>query len=175
MRQLVKRLELASRAWGIWTLALISACVGAGDQSIPSASHVERFTQVGEGVVREIPARLEWATRDNGSELNWHAAEEYCGGLVLAGRTDWRLPMIEELAALYDTEATSGCGGATCHIAAPIELTSPYQWSGSSRNQTRRVYFDFQHGSRLAPRLRPNLTRRIVCVRSVPGERGRRQ
>jgi len=130
------------------------------------SSHVERFTQDGDGIVREIPARLEWTARDNGSELNWHAAERYCDGLTRAGRSDWRLPKIEELAALYDAEANSRCGDATCHIAAPIELTSPYQWSGSARATNRRVYFDFAYGTRLAPRIRPDLTRRVVCVRS---------
>ena len=166
MKHLMKQARLASWAWAVTTLVLISGCVSTNDQLLSSSSHVERFTQDGDGIVREIPAGLEWTTRDSGSELNWHAAEQYCGGLVRAGRSDWRLAEIEELAALYDPEANSRCGDVTCHLAAPIELTSPYQWSGSSRNKDRRVYFDFRSGVRLAPSVRPNLTRRVVCVRS---------
>ena len=80
------------------------------------------------------------------------------------------LTLLKELNAnvrelvVYDAEANSRCGDATCRIAAPIELTSRYQWSGSARATNRRVYFDFRLGSQLAPRLRSTLTRRALCT-----------
>lgn len=114
----------------------------------------------------ESPTGLEWTPRDNGAEANWREAERHCGELVFAGRSDWRLPTVDELAALYDAEASANCGESTCRIVAPIELSSPYLWSSSPEDSDRRFYVDFRFGTRLAPLLRPDLTRRVLCVRS---------
>jgi Protein of unknown function (DUF1566) len=40
---------------------------------------------------------LMWAKKDNGADVNWNQASNYCTKLQLAGYSDWRLPTIEEL------------------------------------------------------------------------------
>jgi hypothetical protein len=145
------------------TLLLVALLACADEKLSPGG---ERYQQAATGIVREISTGLEWLAHDNGSEANWHAAERFCRGVWRAGRSEWRLPTIDELAGLYDPEANVGCGDAICHLGAPIQLTSAYLWSASPQNSDRRFYFDFRFGTRLAPRLRPDLTRRVLCVRS---------
>ncbi len=112
---------------------------------------------------------LEWLGQDNAAEVNWQEAERFCRGTSRMGKTDWRLPTIDELAGLYDPAAESSCGDSICRVAKPIRLTSAYLWSMSPENSDRRFYFDFRFGTRLAPLLRPDLTRRVLCVRSFRG------
>jgi len=143
------------------TLLLFALLACADEGSSPGG---ERYQQVTTGIVREISTGLEWLAHDNGGEADWHAAERFCRGVSRAGRSEWRLPTIDELAGLYDPEAISGCGEAICRLGAPIRLTSPYLWSASPEDSDRRFYFDFRFGTRLAPLLRPDLTRRVLCV-----------
>ncbi|MBW2422017.1 MAG: DUF1566 domain-containing protein [Deltaproteobacteria bacterium] len=121
--------------------------------------------------MRDTRSTLLWTARDNDAELPWPAADEHCRGLVRASEagadgTPWRLPTSEELAALYDASQVQACGPDRCRLDPAVDLTSPYQWSSSARGEKgdRRVYFDFRHGSQLAPLLRPALTRRALCV-----------
>jgi len=46
--------------------------------------------------------RLMWTRKDNGSDVDWNQASDYCDKLQLAGYKDWRLPTIEELQGIYD-------------------------------------------------------------------------
>jgi hypothetical protein len=152
-----------------WTALLIavSAC-SAGDEPEPSSANVRRFTEAGEGVVRDSRTGLLWTVRDAGRELAWDAAQRRCRELAFAAGDAWRLPSIEELAALYEESQRQPCDDGTCRADPAIDLTSPYQWSGTARGKNRRVYFDFRHGSELAPLLRPGLTRRALCTRAEP-------
>jgi hypothetical protein len=148
-----------------WIALLVaaSACSG-GDKPEPSAS-ARRFAGAGEDIVRDSRTGLLWTARDAGRELEWNAAQIHCRDRALAAGAAWRLPSIEELAALYEESQRQPCGDGTCRVDAAIDLTSPYQWSASTRGESRRVYFDFLHGSELAPLLRPALTRGALCTR----------
>jgi murein L,D-transpeptidase YcbB/YkuD len=48
---------------------------------------------------------LMWPANDNGKDLAWHAAANYCRSLRFAGFSDWRLATIDELASLVDKSA----------------------------------------------------------------------
>jgi len=124
-----------------------------------------RFAAAGELGVRDARADLIWAARDSDAELDWQAAERHCGERPPAGT--WRLASSDELASLYDADATQACGDANCRVDPAIDLTSPYQWSATARGERRRVYLDLRYGTRLAPLLRPELTRRALCVRTA--------
>ena len=158
------RVLVGFSAWaGVAATLLLAAPFPRADEGSPPGD--QRYQQVAPDIVREVPTGLEWLARDNDSEVDWHTAERFCRGVSRAGQSGWRLPTIDELAGLYDANANARCGDATCHIGAPIELTSAYQWSASPQNSERRFYFDFRFGTRLAPLLRPDLTRRVLCVR----------
>jgi hypothetical protein len=46
--------------------------------------------------------KLMWALKDNGLDVNWEEAINYCRQLQLGGFSDWRLPEIGELEGIYD-------------------------------------------------------------------------
>ena len=144
---------------------LAMACSGEAESEDATAASA-RFSPEGEGVVRDATTGLVWTARDSARELSWAAAERYCQELTLAAPGGgWRLATREELKSLYDPAQQQQCASRTCGIDPAIELTSPFQWSGTARGERRRVYIDFQHGSQLSPLIRPNLTRRVLCVR----------
>ena len=55
---------------------------------------------------------LIWTRKDNGTDLDWYAAGDYCEELVVADWDDWRIPTIAELERLHDrrSEATGLSG-----------------------------------------------------------------
>ena len=146
---------------------LVVALVACADQGSSPAGG--RYQRVAGDIVRDEAAGLEWMARDNASEANWKEAELFCRDASRAPGDEWRLPTIDELARLYDPDSKASCGDTVCHLAAPIQLTSSYLWSASPGDSDRRFYFDFRFGTRLAPLLRPDLTRRVLCVRSRAG------
>lgn len=56
-----------------------------------------RFVDNGDGTVTDTKQHLMWQKGDNGEEITFKQALEYCGTLHLGGYTDWRLPLPEEL------------------------------------------------------------------------------
>ena len=94
---------------------------------------------------------LTWTVRDNGRNVNWKQASDYCRTVNLAGHVDWRLPTIEELEGLFDpTINIPGIGETgspvTWHVRGNLRL-SGWEWSSSAGCHCRR-------GMGLNPRLR---------------------
>lgn len=152
-----------------WTLviATFAACSAGEESSEP------RFARLVADAVRDSHSALVWTARDSGLELSWPDADEHCRSRALGSAgVQWRLPSIEELASLYDGSVEQPCGeAATCRIDPAIDLSSPYQWSATAPKPNRRAYYDFAHGSRLAPLIRSTLTRRALCTRAGEGDR----
>jgi len=48
---------------------------------------------------------LKWTRADNGADIGWNEAVDYCKTLNLGGKSDWRLPEIDELKSLFDPSA----------------------------------------------------------------------
>jgi len=136
------------------------ACSAGDDAAEPPPAGAE--------IVRDAQTGLSWTARDSGRELSWPDAVDYCRALGTGPSGGaWRLPLIEELAALYDPAMEEPCGNArstVCRIDPAIDLSSPYQWSASGPRPDRRAYYDFSLGSQLTPLIRPTLTRRALCT-----------
>ena len=101
---------------------------------------------------------LTWTARDNGKDVSWKKAIKYCRNLRLAGYSDWRLPNLAELQAIYDkTVEAPGMAGMhsedpdTWHVKGNLFLTA-YEWSSNYRQDDRGkfsgyvYYFDFNEG-----------------------------
>ena len=151
-------------------LCFVSCTTGINDldteEPMPGQSAaVHRFVDLNDGTVRDKRTGLQWTSHDNGRDFNWHQADRYCRRLTLGGRTDWRLPEIDELKGLYDEGRDQPCGKRKCYLDPAVWLTNPYFWSATQRGLSRRFYIDFQFGTTLSPRLRPGLRRRVLCVR----------
>jgi hypothetical protein len=102
-----------------------------------------------------------WAAKDNGKDVNWHEATEYCRNLRLAGYSDWSLATLEELASLVDkgdlapervgsTEVIQiNLGGVGRHVRGNLLLTGDPWSSNREINRFGHPYgpgwfFDFK-------------------------------
>ena len=68
---------------------------------LPLVSYIEkpsvvvaagRFVDNGDGTVTDTRRQLMWQKGDNGKEVTFEQAQEYCRNLRLGGHADWRLP-----------------------------------------------------------------------------------
>jgi hypothetical protein len=84
---------------------------------------------------------LIWTIEDNGNDLGWNQAKNYCESLTLGGHTDWRLPTIDELKDLYD-----GSLPKQYKAKEPIKLTGGNLWSGSRNSSGDAWSFNFGYG-----------------------------
>ncbi|KQV85900.1 hypothetical protein ASD15_30215 [Massilia sp. Root351] len=111
----------------ICSLGLVFTCAANGSQAAGAAG----WTDAGNAVLVQEGARLGWTQSDNGQELNWDEAKAHCAELG-AG---WRLPKVDELAAIVDKARTDGdsaaCGNARCKVPPLFRLSGSWHWSGS--------------------------------------------
>lgn len=54
------------------------------------------------GVAFDEATNLLWQRQDDGVARTWSEAWEYCKGVRLVNRSDWRLPTFHELLSIYD-------------------------------------------------------------------------
>jgi hypothetical protein len=155
----------------------------AGAQSSTEGGRLAQETQV-RGYWVDPSTGLMWAGKDNGKDVNWKNAVKYCRDLRLAGYSDWRLAMIDELQGIFDKSAEApglagkhGDKASTWHVKGNLFLTG-HQWSSTQRIDDRRRanglvwYFDLWNGykgsddgSRFSGHF-ADYNRRALCVRS---------
>jgi polyisoprenoid-binding protein YceI len=89
-----------------------------------------RWVAADEQVVQDTLTRLEWTRADNGYDIDWTHAKEFCNHLP--GK--WRLPTIDELAAIYESSKAAGasCGASRCGTSAPFRLSAEWFWSADA-------------------------------------------
>ena len=84
---------------------------------------------------------LEWQRQDDDINRSWNDAWDYCSGLALDGRVDWRLPDIKELQSIVDYGATD-----TLIDQVAFPNTDPFYWSASPQagtsNRAWRILFN---------------------------------
>ncbi len=104
--------------------------------------------------------KLMWAKQDNGSDVNWSQATDYCANFRLWGYSNWRLPSLDELSGIYDkTQNVNGW-----HIKGGIKLSACCPWSSTGdRKERGGFYFDRGQGGFDGPRGPSG--RRALCVR----------
>ena len=61
-----------------------------------------RFIVYDNGTVLDTKTNLMWAAKDNGADINWWSAKNYCESYRGGGYTDWRMPTQDELAQLLE-------------------------------------------------------------------------
>lgn len=117
-----------------WIALLVTlvACTSGDEATEP------RFVPLDAEVVREARTGLGWTARDTGRGLSWLDADRHCRALAPgSGAAAWRLPSIEELAALYDPSMEQPCGEARS-AGSTRRSNSRAPTSGVQRRRSRR-------------------------------------
>lgn len=96
-----------------------------------------RYEFTDRGTVIDSSTGLEWTQADNGSEIYWNEAKQWCNGRG-AG---WRLPTVEELQAIYDSSGTlsTPCGSKTCKVSPKFQFSGWWFWT-SDLNGSSNVF-----------------------------------
>jgi serine/threonine-protein kinase len=110
---------------------------------------------------------LMWTKKDNGSDVNWQQAIDYCRNLQLAGHSSWRLATIDELQGIYDPNANVG----GYHVKGNLQLSNWWVWSSSPGNASDGGWgFGFEGGERTSYILGySGYVKRALCVRRPGG------
>jgi len=101
-----------------------------------------RYKDHGDGTVTDTQTGLMWAARDNGGDINWQSARDYCQNYKGGGHSDWRMPTRDELAGLYDQQESG-----SYKITPRIKLTECCPW-GSETRDSEAAFFNFSAGTR---------------------------
>ncbi|MCK9195390.1 MAG: caspase family protein [Syntrophales bacterium] len=99
-----------------------------------------RFIAYDNGTVLDTRTSLMWAAKDNGSNINWHDAKNYCENYRGGGYSDWRMPTQDELAGLHDKSVgyTPACAASGNNDKVQLtNLITMSCWAGWA-SETRR-------------------------------------
>jgi hypothetical protein len=121
---------------------------------------------------------LMWASKDNGTDVSWKQAVNYCRDLRLAGFSDWRLADMAQLQPIYDPKANApGLAGSLkkqrtviWHVKGNLFLTG-IQWTSNYGMDNRgrplgyAYYFDFNSGKPDDDERGYSSGKRALCVR----------
>ncbi len=114
-----------------------------------------------EGLWKDSTTGLIWTVKDNGSAVNHGQARDYCSNLRLSGYSDWRLPTIDEMEAIYDSKASK-----QYKARGPIELGDACAVSGTTNSSGEVWSFCFNYGGRTLERATGHGSNtRALCVR----------
>jgi hypothetical protein len=111
-------------------------CAAMGQDSKPAAGVDTKATW------KDSATGLTWAVKDNGISVSPNEASDYCSSLRSGGYSDWRLPTIDELEALYDSKLSK-----RYKVKGSIELSDPCVLSGTTTSSGTWT-FCFNSGSR---------------------------
>ncbi|MDP1732867.1 MAG: SUMF1/EgtB/PvdO family nonheme iron enzyme [Sulfuritalea sp.] len=118
------------------------------------------------GIVRPETTRgLDWAESDNGADINWHEAKQYCANKG----SGWRLPSVAELQSNYNSGQPTSCGILyRCRVASKSNLTGQLFWSNEPNgpSQAWNVYLGDGTGDRSTDMMDSRgRGKRALCVR----------
>ena len=107
----------------------------------------ERFIDNGDGTVTDTKQRIMWQKDDNGKEVTFEDALQYCKTLRLGGYTDWRLPRPDERDTGAVVELLMPLHSRDAHAYFDLYWSSdptamiPFNYRPSQGREVSRVYF----------------------------------
>jgi hypothetical protein len=113
------------------------------------------------GLWKDGATGLTWSAKDNGTSVSLNQAIDYCRSLRSGEYSDWRMPTVDELEALYDSKLSK-----QYKIKGPIQLSDSCVMSSSTNNSGEPWSFCFSYGGRtLASGTGCGSSGRALCVR----------
>ena len=134
-----------------------------GQATLAETVDNKRFRIVDDAMIVDSQTGLMWSLRDNGEDIDWYEAKTFCENFSAGGYTDWRMPDIEELAALYTSGKSNEDGYS---IAGPFKLTVCCIWS-SYDTMGGALAFSFKSGKKPALYLTDTYQLRVLPVREI--------
>ncbi len=122
--------------------------------------------QLAAGVVTDSMTGLAWqASALSDAPVRWTEALAYCESLSLAGKDDWRLPSIKELATIVDEGATDG---PVIGASFGVDIAAQY-WSSTPAPPFAGIPFAFTLETSFGISPRRQLTENVAarCVRTA--------
>jgi len=107
----------------------------------------ERFVDNGDGTVTDTRRKIVWQKGDNGKEVSFVEAQEYCRTLRLGGYADWRLPKADERDTPVVIELMMSRHSRDVHAHFDLYWSSdptallPFNYRPSQGKEVSRVYF----------------------------------
>jgi hypothetical protein len=140
-------------------LVTIILCVGTcavmGQDAAPAAGGDSK------ALWKDSATGLAWVVKDNGSSVSPNQANDYCSSLRSGGYSDWRVPSIDELEAIFDSKLSK-----SYRIKGSIELSDACVLSKTTNNSGEVWSFCFNSGSRnLGGGTGCGTTGRVLCAR----------
>ncbi|MCC5813384.1 MAG: DUF1566 domain-containing protein [Leptospira sp.] len=136
------------------------------------------FTDNEDGTIRDNTTSLVWQKCTRGqindticsgtaTQTDWQASITYCNELNFAGRTTWRLPSINELKSIVDTnQSTLPAIDSTVFPSTDSNLTSAYWSSTTSSSLPRAINVNFGTGTVGDAVKNIEINRYVRCVSS---------
>jgi hypothetical protein len=107
---------------------------GCGSASFEVASFWHRFAAQKNGTVKDAETGLTWLQSDNGADIDWKGAQQFCAG------KGGRLPTKDELKALHSAGKNSApCGEYPCMVSNLFRLTSRFLWSSTTFGESDAI------------------------------------
>jgi hypothetical protein len=132
---------------------ILMALLYAGAQLVIGKDSAETWKDDATGLL--------WAVKDNGSDVNWNQANNYCRNLGTEGHRDWRLPTLKELQTVYDKKQSK-----MFRAKGPIELTSETMWAEATGSGEAWSLNFLNGGTSLLPTMGGCSAKgRALCVR----------
>ena len=127
-----------------------------------------RFIAYDNGTVLDTRTSLMWASKDNGRNINWQDAKNYCDNYRGGDYTGWRMPTQDELAGLYDNSKSYKATKLdyNVHLTELIKLSTSYSWASETRGSEAASFF-FQDGQGYWENQSYLKARRVLPVRSA--------
>lgn len=102
-----------------------------------------RFIAYDNGTVLDTKTRLMWAAKDNGSNVNWANAKSYCDKYRGGGYRNWRMPMPNELAEIYDEgkpQINETAPAYQLYLTELIHITASGTWASPTRGSEAATF-----------------------------------
>ena len=121
---------------------------------------IRLFEELTTGVYLDKKTSLLWSSRDNGRDIDWRRAAEYCSQLELAGFKDWRLPSLPELEDFMDPMSNN-----MYSVPAQVGLSACCVWSSTARDEVSAWNFNYRFSKKFSASKTHTYDLRVLCVR----------
>ena len=114
----------------------------------PKVNEIARdgnFIAYSNGIVVDTSTGLTWAAKDNGRNVTWQEAKEYCESYRGGGYMDWRMPTRDELEGIYDKTKRNRYN---YRVTKLIDIMSCCSWVSEIRGSRAAVFSFTRSGGR---------------------------